>query len=213
MNYKLLVTIVIGSMVIFSCQKGSNKSGGSLSQRTARAQVNSNNLPSPYQNQTSQGSFRYTQTVGRIFTDARFANEFNGAIAALVSVTTQPEDLGYVNPTSGVKLKGYVELDDQGRMLPSNSQIRIEIHDEFTGQSQNGVMIPPILISVPGASGFASGGQAQLRFEDQYGWILLAGTYREGERFSGVLSFQNSNGRSGENLSFEIETCGFFRCQ
>jgi hypothetical protein len=212
MKYTLLLALLV-TMVAFSCQKGSNNSGGAISQRNSRVQVNSNNLPSPYQNETSQGSFRYTQSTGRIFTEARFANEFNGAIAALVSATLQPEDLGYVNPLSGVKLKGYVELDHQGRMLPSNSQIKIEIHDEFTGQSQNGVTIPPIIISVPGASGFASGGQAQLRFEDQLGWIQLNGTYGDGGRFFGVLSFQNSNGRSGENLSFEIETCGFFRCQ
>jgi hypothetical protein len=195
-----------------SCQKESHNAG-EIKRRESRVQSINPNLPAPFENQRGQNHFIYNQSTGRIFTDARYSAEFNGAIAALVSATVSESDLGYVSPLSGVKLKGYVELDGQGRMLPSNSQILIEIHDEFTGQVQNGGIIPPIKIAVAGASGYATGGQAQLKFEDQYGWILLKGTYTNGGRFSGYLSFQNFNGREGEGLSFEIETCGFFRCQ
>lgn len=212
MKIQMLAVIMVAVGLNFSCQKESNNAG-EIKRRESRVQPTNNNLPAPFQNQIGQNHFVYNQSTGRIFTDARYAAEFNGAIAALVSATMRDSDLGYVSPLSGVKLKGYVELDPQGRMLPYNSQILIEIYDEFTGQVQNGVTIPPIKIGVGGSSGYATGGQVQLKFEDQYGWILLNGTYQDGGRLTGSLSFQNYNGRQGEGLSFEVETCGFFRCQ
>jgi len=211
MKSNMVLTLILTAGIGFSCQKGTNNSG-EMRHRSGRGQGTSFNMPGPFQTQIGQNNFVYSQARGRIFSDARYSSEFNGALRALVSASMDSQDLGHVNPLSGVKLKGYVELDNQGRLLPSTSQIVIEIHDEFTSQIQNGISIPPIQIAVMGESGFASGSQVQLKFQDQYGWIFLTGSYTDGGRFSGFLSFQNSNGRAGEGLSFEVETCGFFRC-
>ncbi|MCS6839132.1 MAG: hypothetical protein NZ480_09880, partial [Bdellovibrionaceae bacterium] len=138
--------------------------------------------------------------------------EFNHAIRSLLSATLDSNDIGQVNPFDGVRLMGYIEFDDRGQLISGRSFIRIEVHDSFVGQVQDGHRIEPIVIQVPvTAARFVSGYQFEVRAEDQHGWILLQGIDQYG-RFVGQLSFRNTNGRWGEGLSFEIETCGFFRC-
>lgn len=209
-----LAIVVLVAVLGVSCQK-SKTSTGAIRHHAARGNngVGGATLPAPFDQQTGQSQMVYSQSSGRIFTEARYSTEFNHAIGGLVSPTLSPEDLGYISPLDGVRFKGYIELDSRGQVLPTNSLIQIEIYDEFVGQSEGGITIQPFIFSVPAKSGSASNGQFQLRFEDGYGYIQLDGQFTNGGKASGFLSFDNKNGRSGEGLSFEIETCGFFRCQ
>ncbi|MCX7675529.1 MAG: hypothetical protein N2Z70_06845 [Bdellovibrionaceae bacterium] len=192
-----------------SCQQSKTDQRGEIRPRYARGAERAPGLPQPEQSAQSY----YSRATGRVFTEARYAPEFNGFMRALVSATLDPSDLGYVSPVDGVKMRGFIDLDNQGRALVGRSVLELEIRDEFVGQIQDGIKIEPILLRLPLRSGWATGGQFQLEFADSLGWIRLEGRFQNAGRTQGKISFRNSNGREGSGVDFEIDTCGFFRCQ
>ena len=207
MNMKqfTFLLVILSQVLIAGCQNKKSENNH-IERRLARG--TGAQLPA-----AQSGQFGYQQSVGRIFVNSQYAQEFNGFFAALISATLDPKDLGYIDPQNGVRFKGYVEIDAFGRGLVGSSRIQIEIHDSFTGQMDQGQKIQPILIDVPLVSGNAYNGVAELVFQDQHGWIRLSGRFKNGQNFTGELSFANQNGREGSGVSFVISTCGFFRCQ
>jgi hypothetical protein len=202
----------LGILLLSSCQKGSGDQTAQIRHRTARTQVGPGTGLSPGSGQSSD-AFLINQPSGRVYVDSQYSREFNGFIKSLISVTLDPEYVGLVDPVNGVSIKGYIEFDNQGRMLPSQSQIQIEIRDEFTGQTYDGQVVPSILIRILGSEGYATNGQFHLQFLDDHGVIILAGSYQNGGQILGTLSFKNNNNTEGEGVSFAIQTCQFFKCQ
>lgn len=210
---KVIVMVMVTLSLLTSCQN--SKNSNSLDPRPVTRGQGTAALPQGFESQNGTNQFFYTQATGRIYTEAQYRDLFQGSIQKLVSPTIEQEDLGTVDPMTGVQLKGYVEVDTNGQLITGASMIEITIKDSFVGQKlADGNVIKPIIIRVPARSGTALNGQTQLRFEDSYGSISLSGTFNnQTKKVTGTLSFQNSNGHSGSNLQFEIETCGFFRCQ
>ncbi|GEM_PF-1728905 len=206
--------LVLGSLLLFAglgCQKGSDSSAP-FTPRGARSTPTGTTTPNPGSFEENGQSYFYTQATGRIFSSSQYEAEFSAAIKGLLSATLDEASIGSISSTNGVSMKGYVELDSAGKLQSTKSLIQIEVKDSYTGQSTDGQVVPPITLSLPASEGFASGGQVQLMFRDSYGWVRLDGQYTDGGQFKGVLSYANTNGKEGENISFEIETCGFFRC-
>lgn len=204
--------LVIVAGFAFSCQNKGDDSGSAP--RVVRTNGSTaNELPAPFQTSENGKNYFYSQSAGRIFSASTYADEFNQAIQDFVSATMDPADLGYVSPLNGVVLRGYVELDTYGSVVPSRSMIEVEIRDEWAGKLQDGVTIPAIKVRLPAVSGTANSTQSQIRFEDSYGSITLIGSYTNGGKFEGEFRFENYNGTQGSNIAFEIQTCGFFRCE
>ena len=161
----------------------------------------------------NQSAF-YTNSVGRVYSDAAYADAFSGAIRRLVTASIDEQYVGTVGATDAVKLTGYIEVDSYGNVVAGKSAMSLEIRDSYAGQVQDGKTVPALVITMPVTSGRALNGSSTLTFSDNYGSITLNGTFTNGSsgQFSGTMSFSNTNGGSGQGLSFQIATCGFFRC-
>lgn len=210
---KVILMMVVSLSLLASCQN--SRKSNSLDPRPVTRGQGAAQLPQGYESQNGTNQFYYTQATGRIYTEAQYRSQFQGTMLKLLSATINEEDVGDIDPLTGVQLKGYVEVDTAGQLIVGASMIEITIKDSYVGDKlADGEIIKPIVIRVPARSGTATNGQAQLRFEDSYGSISMVGTYdNQTKKITGTLSFQNNNGRGGESLKFEIETCGFFRCQ
>lgn len=184
------------------------------SDRVSWRQIRGQNLPSPEVLQGNQPQNpANSRPWGRIWALPEQGQAFNQALKALVSPNLAPTDLGWVDPQTGVRFKGYVPVDAQGYVRAGQGVLEIEIWDEWVGQILQGESVDPVRIRIPAQSGRAWGGRFQVRFQDGYGWIDLTGTYEDGGKMRGELSFQNQNGSWGRGLRFEIDTCQFFTCQ
>ena len=213
---KLFGTMLLLSMSLaVGCNKGSSGSGSKASIRAS-----SGSAP----NYQSQGIY-YTASTGTVYLDASWADQFTTMVKNLVSATIDPSVVGQVSPVAGVKLRGYVELDSSGNVIVSRSSMNLEIDDEWTGQrDDDGQTIPPLYINLPARSGRATSGSAQLVFADNARQVTLNGTWvsngYNGSTFSGSIGYNNTSQVNGGSLhsaspmaNFQIDTCGFFRCQ
>jgi hypothetical protein len=204
-NLKMIWLVAAVSLMV-GCNKGADNST-SVNQRTSSRNAGLN----PAQVQTgSNGQYFYTAATGRVYTASQYAQEFSQAMGGLVSASIGK----YGNiPLDGVKLRGYIEVDPSGNIITGRSFLSLEIRDDLTGQVEDGQQIPPIYLNIPASGGRAYGGTATITFSDSYGSVTLQGYYT-GSQFSGNLSYQNTtNEHSGSGLQFDIQTCGFFRCQ
>lgn len=162
---------------------------------------------------TANQSAYYTGVPGKVYSDPAYAEAFSEAMRRLLSASIDEKYIGSIG-INDVVLKGYIEFDGYGALVAGKSVMSLEIRDSFVGQNQDGQTVKPMVITLPATGGQITGGQARLTFGDSYGTITLNGTYTNGAngQYSGTLSFQNNDGGSGEGLSFQITTCGFFRC-
>lgn len=210
-----LILLMLGTV---GCKKSSNDNSQQVTARNARAAV----TPPPAQTVNPATGQVHTTAIGYVVTDTANAQAFQGALKSLVSGQMDPQYLGYVSPTDGVMLRAYVEVDAQGRVVPQNSRLSLEIKDEFTNQSDSsGNRIPSVTMTLPASSGYAYNGQVQLVFQDSVGRIEIYGTFQQGGVMNGQLWFANNLKWDGSTVStqltglgnFQIQTCGFFRCQ
>lgn len=210
---RIVLLLVITFSCMMSCQN--SKKSNSLDPRPVTRGQGSAPVPQGFESQNGTTQFYYTQAVGRIYTEAQYRSQFNSTIIKLLSATMEADEIGEIDAQTGVELRGYVEVDTNGQIIAGPSLIEITVKDSFVGDKlADGSTIKPIVIRVPARSGSANNGRAQLRFEDSHGSISLVGTFdNQTKKLTGTISFQNTNGHSGQNLGFEIETCGFFRCQ
>lgn len=209
--------VFAGLLVVMAmAQVGCNKKGDDSAPITTR-NARGGNQP----NYQSQGYY-YTAATGRVSVSSQYANEFTDAVRGLLSATVHPDSVGSISPTDGVKLRGYVEVDQQGRALTGKSSISLEIRDSYTGTIDSGSNQPiaPIYVNLPLTQGTAWNGQANLVFADQYGEVRLNGSFQGGQ-FWGTVSYNNQthviSGEAPHSASrmgdFQIDSCGFFRCQ
>jgi hypothetical protein len=212
-----LVLIMFGSV---GCKKSSNDNSQSVAARSARQSVapaiTTNTVnPMTGQNYTSAATAPVT-------TETANSTAFQAALKSLVSGQMDPQFLGYASPTDGVMLRAHVEIDAQGRVVPQNSRLSLEIRDEYTNQSDSsGNRIPPVTMTLPASSGYAYNGQIQLVFQDSVGRIEIYGTFQSGGIVNGQLWFANTKKWDGSSAAtsliglgnFQVQTCGFFKCQ
>lgn len=210
-----LLLLTLGSV---GCKKSSNDNSQQVTARNARQAA------TPVPNQTTNPATGQTTTTATTYvtTDAANATAFQGALKSLISGQMDPQYLGYVSPTDGVMLRAYVEVDSSGRVVPQNSRLSLEIKDEYTNQTDSsGNRIPSVTMTLPASSGYAYNGQVQLVFQDSVGRIEVYGTFQNGAVMSGQVWFANTKKWDGSSVSaslvglgnFQIQTCGFFRCQ
>jgi hypothetical protein len=215
---RILIAIAILGFAfgLSSCNKKTNESSNAA--RVARGFGVSPIPESVHSFQPGGQESVYLGSTGRIFVSSEYSSKFTEAMRALVSATMTPESLGEVE-IDKVFLRAYVEIDSAGKVIASSSRVEIEIHDEFTGQKDEEGEIPPVIIRVQALEGQARNGRAEITFRDTYGTLQFKGNYEiptqanlNSATFRGEFRFQNNNGRFGDGLSFEIATCGFFRC-
>ena len=213
---KLFGTMLVLSMALaVGCNKGSSGSGSKASIRAS-----SGSAP----NYQSQGIY-YTASTGSVFLDASYSSQFTTMVQNLVAASIDPSVVGQVSPVSGVKLRGYVELDSSGNVVVGRSSMSLEIDDEWTGQQDDGQTIPPLYINLPARSGRATGGSATLVFADNARQVTLSGGWMSngysGSTFAGQIAYNNTTSAiqgaplhsASPMANFQIDTCGFFRCQ
>ncbi|MFN7727799.1 MAG: hypothetical protein ACK5P7_01445 [Bdellovibrio sp.] len=197
----LLLTLMAVSV---GCNKKSDN-GAPITTRGART----NSIPNQYQ---AQGYF-YTASTGRVYGNSY---NFEQATKTFLSPTISPESVGSIDTQNSVFLRGYVEVDYSGNVVPGRSTISIEIRDSYAGGDDNGQTVPAINVNMAAVSGRAYGGQVNLIFRDNYSTVTMVGNFSNGSggnQFTGQISFQN-NGASQQTWgNFQIDTCGFFRCQ
>lgn len=211
-------SLLLLTLGLTGCKKSSNDNSQQVTARNGRTSV----APPPTQITNPQTGQTYNTGTAYLVTDAANATAFQSALKSLVSAQMDPQYLGYVSSTDGVMIRAYVEVDGQGRVVPQNSRLSIEIKDEFTNQTDSsGNRIPSVTMTLPASSGYAYNGQVQLVFQDSAGRIEVYGTFQNGSIMNGQLWFANSRKWDGSAVSsqltglgnFQVQTCGFFRCQ
>ncbi|MBX2996760.1 MAG: hypothetical protein KF681_18220 [Bdellovibrionaceae bacterium] len=204
MKKTMMLPLVL--MALMSVTVGCNKKsddGVSIGSRTART----NSIPNQY---NAQGYY-YTAATGRISGNY----DFESATKTFLSPTISPESIGSIDSNS-VFLRGYVEVDYSGNVIANRSSISIEIRDSYAGGNDNGQTVPAIHVNMQAASGRAYGGQVDLSFRDNYATVRMVGTFSNvsgGNQFTGQITFQNNGAYQQTWGNFQIDTCGFFRCQ
>lgn len=157
------------------------------------------------------------------------AGDYQAVVKALVAPQIDPQYLGCVDPQSGVLMQAFIDINTStGAVIPSKSSLTLQIKDEFVGQADpnTGKPIPPISMTLAGSSGTLTGNQLRMVFQDCAGEVVIQGTYNNmsPSMFAGVVTFTNSKksdcktplvGAGQPNVlgSFQVQTCGFMRCQ
>lgn len=209
-----LMVLMLGTV---GCKKSSNDNSQQVAGRSARQ--GSGVIPNQQVNpQTGQV---FTTQTAYVSTDANNGPAFQDALKSLVSGQLDPQFLGYTSPSEGVIIRAYIEVDQQGRVVPQNSRMSLEIRDQLSNQiDASGNRVPPITITLPATSGYAMNGQVQIMFQDSIGRIDIYGSYQNGGALSGQVWFANNRKFDGSNVSsqlmalgnFQMQTCGFFKC-
>lgn len=145
------------------------------------------------------------------------------SVQAFVSAFMDPNSVGTINNSGDVFIIGYIDRNQQGQVNYATSAIRIEIQDSYARSGQD----VPISLEIDQLSyAVANGNSVQLVFEYQPNNSSASGANQiiiEGEmgqsQFSGLVRFSNgssyssqSNPTSGVLGTFQVATCGFFRC-
>lgn len=172
-------------------------------------------------------------------TQEQFYDGVEGLVSASINSFDDPSELGYVsgdmNDSTGIWFWGDVNTKGGAKFnanSPQNIQLnladaelRIVVWDEYAGKAdKNGNVIPEYPIHIRGATrGSVNGNTVVIRFEDDYGYVELVGTYDK-DTFSGTVDFKNTTfwdgelhggykGAAGRVGYFTVPTCGFFHCQ
>lgn len=231
---KLLLIAAIASPVV-ACQKSDNKRGSIRTQRTARGapyvrpETSTQGLPQPgVQYPTQPGAPSGGRTWGAVHGgNGRISEvEFDARIHDFVAATMNPMELGSVSgqigAQTGVRFWGFVEPQGtrfnpmgmgSANISSTNSELRMVIWDSYAGMIDvNGELIPEYPVHIKGnAVGQIQGNNADIYFQDQYGWIRFYGTF-DSQYFYGRVYFDNTNGWANDMGDFYIPTCSFFRC-
>ncbi|GIL18327.1 MAG: hypothetical protein BroJett040_20780 [Oligoflexia bacterium] len=142
-------------------------------------------------------------------------SDVNQQVQAFLAPIIDVNQLGTVDPYSGMTFTGMIRFDQAGNLIPGNSGISIKIKDSVEMQSPQYAIQP---IGIPGQSGRfdRNSGQTTVTFGDAYGQVTLEGYMSGGgaqaSQFQGTIRFSNRNGGQGTLGQFRINTCGFFVC-
>lgn len=136
------------------------------------------------------------------------SQQFQELVKTLVSPTLDPQFLGQVDPYSGIRAAGAIELSANGS-IRSSSAFRLEISDSYTGQVIEGQTIQAYLINLGNGSGTWQGqivngsvpnGSANIVFQDQFGTLRINGSWNS-SYFTGTVTFRNSANTNKTSLS------------
>lgn len=207
----LMLAMMTVMLTAVGCKK-SNDNTQSSARATGRAAT------APVTSATSASGTQTTYVVA----DSNSSSAFQANIKNLVSAQLDPQYLGYVSPTSGVLLRAYVEVNTSGQVVTNTSRMTMEIYDEYTNQvDSSGNRIPPVTMTLPAVSGYGYNGQFQITFQDSFGRIEMYGNFNNGGALTGQVFFANyrnfdGTASSASSLtglgSFQVGTCGFFKC-
>ena len=148
------------------------------------------------------------------------AETFNGALHAMIAAFINPENLGRVDPQNGVRLKGYVAIDQtSGKVDTNKSGIVLEITDDLVGKKDdNGETFAVIKLGAQITSvQFGQNNAARVIMKNSGAEYMMEGSLNEHE-FKGFFMFRNlssytSTGQKHEGkIPFSIRTCQFFQC-
>lgn len=220
-NVKRIFGLLALVLVLSACQK-QNESTSVATQRNSRAVG---------VNQTTGGVFGSNTTLnGYVYADESYQQDFQEAVVGFLDASVSSDYVGYVSAmgrnNTGVFFRGYVELANgplrgavNGQVnVQSGSKLVVVVMDEYTGQNDSsGVKIPPFQVPFVNAQGYVSGNNALIRFQDDYGWVEMRGSF-DNSYFRGTISWDNQRrydgqqGSAGTLGNFEVPTCEFFRC-
>ncbi len=166
-------------------------------------------------------------SIGKIYDDpiltgGALMGPFRSRVALLISASMDPNQLGDVsgalNAPTGIDFSGRIKLADSGDLIPSQSELHVQI---FDSNSYSGGNINPILIDFSTAqSGHFESGSNHFTalFRDRFGDVLLDGV-SNGSIVTGVVSFKNAQSYTGAISvtpnyitlgAFVIRACGLF---
>lgn len=213
------------ALPLVACNKGTKKNSSISVGRTVRGPtqlVPNGTAPTQLPGwNTSTAGTPGTNNNGRLWGaihsgSSMTEDSFNQSVHNFVSATLDPNQLGHVSgniyASTGVRFWGYVEVNGTS-IVAQSSELRVVIWDSYAGYvDASGDLITEYPVHMRGnASGWVSGNQAVVRFQDQYGWIELRGNF-DSQYFSGVVWYSNNNGAQGQLGDFFVGTCSFFRC-
>lgn len=235
-TFIVLITVVASAV---ACQQKNPKRTSLRTGRNTRGDMNSPLEPSGPKTTSGVGACgSYTvagKTWGEVTStagDQAFMSEIKFMMSTVFEQLPAEDQLGFVsassNQATGVRFWGNAQSANssgQGQIDPRTAEIRIEIFDDRACQTRSdGTQRPmiPIHISAkqPGVkriegmiSGSASGGgTANLYFEDQYGAIILQGSF-SGQYYTGTMSYTLAGYTGSRTLGkFTVKTCSFFVC-
>lgn len=213
---KTLMVAVIGGLMLANIGCGNNKTkeasvADARGVRGGSSDVSTMGTPVGQAVQMQ----RPAEVVGR--DQVSFMAEIDGLLSSILSKS----DYGDVSYQSGLRIRGLVELDNQGNVIASgtSSAIVLTVEDSYVGKvdEESGEVYDAISIQVPARSGRAYNGQFQVTFADEYGSISVSGTWMQSGQMTGTVSYQNNSTTgsaksSGTLGNFSMPVCNFFKC-
>jgi hypothetical protein len=220
-----LLIISLLAALLCACPSRKEEDTVAVRGRNARTGINATDPGSQSTGSLPNGTYE-GQSWGEVYCpDASQQESFMQKVLDLVSSTLSPDLFGYVScqhaDSTGIRFKGYIEVDGNGNVALGRSSLRLVIWDSEAGkQTADGETIPEYPIDFDRVqSGSMQGNHAELVFADEYGEIRFSGNYDQ-NYYRGTLSFRNNKSvdggapRSGTFPGeFVVKTCGFFRCR
>jgi hypothetical protein len=194
-----IVLLIVSVLMLSAC--GKKSSGNNV--RTGRNGTSNNFVGAPPNQGTGSTTCQQQQAWGRIFSQTMSSQQFT---QQLITFTGNQEiglvDSNYNSPTTGVDMQlSAVFSGNQFNPTQSRLLIRIIDSNSFTmGRLDD--------IALTGQSGQVIGnGAFQASYSDQYGTVTLQGQRDNANMIYGQITFQNTDGSSGQLGEFYVAGC------
>lgn len=216
LSRKLMTLLMLSLVFLGACDKKKSKSSPARAARGVVSQPFQTQPPNNQQQPLYPGQGFNTGSEW-VYLQSNDTYSFTEAIRGLVSASMDPQELGHVSNYGDVALIGYIDMNQQGTINPSNSRLRIEIWDDYARAGS----ASEIALQFNALSTYNyNGNQITLVFQDAFGEITVYGQFNNQSDFYGTVSYRNkqsyaggTNYASGTIGSFQVPYCGFFRCQ
>ncbi len=214
---KRYIGILFLSFVMVGCQKPPTDA------RIGTSGVRSNGLP-PGATTTPSG----ITLNGVVTADSSYQAQFDQAVRDFLAGSIAPQYIGAVSAQganqTGVFAGGKVELQNgqtlssvaNGRIdITPTSELFVAVYDNFQNQT-NQTSLPPVYLKQ--SSGYISGNNVYIDFNDTYGTVHLEGTFDSNVAkltftYNTIRTFDGSPAYGGTLGVLRVPTCQFFRCQ
>jgi hypothetical protein len=168
---------------------------------------------------------------GVIYDSSSTAYNFNNQVKALLSVTIDPNNVGFIsygaNDPTGIRFTGRIKLDPSGNVVQAQSQVLISIYDSIwlnekamnPSAEEIKIQFSPSTTgtTITGQISSAGGTNSFISFKDGYGEIRFENIVSNANNLSGTVRFQNSTNvtggqpASGTLGQFFIQRCAFLQ--
>lgn len=204
----VLLALLVSSGLMLGCNK-KNSDDSSSKVRTTTRTISPNSTQNPnYWAQSMQSMYglNWRPSTGTVYGNS---SDFQSAVVNFLSPPMDASSIGSVDSNTGVQFQGIATFDNNGNLNRAQSGIIINVTDSYALDGQD--PIQPIGIAGSDGAVNRTTGQVRLRFQDNYGAVILEGSY-DYSYFQGVMTYVNANGSSRSLGTFRIDTCGFFVC-